>query len=187
MQLTIDFENLFEQIVCDPRYLENLDYGKPRRGHPEGTVRAHIEELEQNLLTMESQISRIEFWKLKILIHVHDSFKAEATKGVAIENPNSHASLACRFLSKYCRDRDLLAMVQNHDVPYSIWRRMQKDSQPNELRLVRLENSIVDWDLFLRFLIIDGCTMGKDRRPLQWFLPEIGQRVRTSITVEDIL
>ena len=32
--------------------------------------------------------------------------------------------------------------------------------------------------------IIDGCTEGKDREPLVWFIEEVNQRMETSISVD---
>jgi len=34
-----DNRQILDAITADPRYLANLDWGKPRAGHPEGTVR----------------------------------------------------------------------------------------------------------------------------------------------------
>ncbi|HJR81540.1 MAG TPA: hypothetical protein VJ821_15820 [Anaerolineales bacterium] len=63
--------------MADPRYQENIEYGEPRSGHPEGKVKYHIAELEENLEKMASRgISEVQYWKLKFLIHVHDTFKA---------------------------------------------------------------------------------------------------------------
>src|SRR5690349_13088325 len=105
-------QNVFRRILKDQRYKTNLAWGKPRPGHPEGTIRAHIAELESNLEALipeiSAGISEIQYWKLKILIHVHDTFKAEAKKGVAISDTRSHASLDRQFLAEYCQDPDLL-------------------------------------------------------------------------------
>ena len=51
----MDYKSVFQSIIADPDYQKNLDWGKPRGGHPEGTVRAHIEELEQNLEKMKDK------------------------------------------------------------------------------------------------------------------------------------
>src|SRR5688500_13914583 len=118
----MNYEETYRRIITDPRYQENLDWGKPRKGHPEGSIRAHIKELDQNLASMRSGLTDEDYWKLKILIHVHDTFKPEAHDGVPITDPRSHASLARAFLAEYCDDDDLLAMVQLHDVPYALWR-----------------------------------------------------------------
>jgi hypothetical protein len=112
-----DYKTVFETIVSDPRYLGNLDWGESRPGHREGTVRAHIEEIENNLEALRDRLSELDYWKLKILIHTHDTFKAEAEPGVGITDPKSHASLARAFLECHCQDADLLAMVQYHDEP----------------------------------------------------------------------
>jgi hypothetical protein len=45
----IDYPQIFAAVIADPEYQKNLDWGQSRPGHPEGTVRAHIAELEQNL------------------------------------------------------------------------------------------------------------------------------------------
>src|SRR6516225_8855630 len=115
------YQTILDAIIADPRYQRNLDWGKPRRGHPEGTVRAHIAELERNLDRLAPRLSEEEHGKLRLLIHTHDTFKGEAESGVAITDPRSHASLARAFLAGHCDDADLLAMVQYHDEPYALW------------------------------------------------------------------
>lgn len=170
-------EPLFQTIIQDRAYLANLDWGKPRRGHPEGTVRAHIAELEQNLESVREELTIDEYWKLRILIHVHDSFKADSQKGVAITDPNSHASLAKAFLARFSDDQDLLNMVQFHDEPYSLWRQIRHRGRINQVRLDKLIDTILDWDLFLKFLAIDGMTDGKGMEPLLWSANQIAQLV----------
>lgn len=180
-------QNLLENIVADPRYLSNLDWGQARPGHPEGTVRAHIAELEQNLESLRSKLTAEECAKLKILIHTHDTFKAESQPGVSILDPKSHASLAVQFLSLYCDDADLLAMVQYHDEPYALYRQFESKGTWNAARFERLLKAISNWDLFLAFNIIDGCTVGKSREPLKWFFRELKNRVATRFSDEEIL
>lgn len=164
-------ERVFSDITADARYLENLDWGKPRRGHPEGTVRAHIDDLERNLEVLRSKISDDEYWKLRILIHVHDSFKASASKGVAITDPRSHASLARSFFESHCGDADLINMVQFHDEPFALWRQARNRGNCNQRRLNSLIATINDWNLFLMFTAIDGVTDGKSPEPLYWAAP----------------
>src|SRR5262245_18791904 len=98
-----EYERIFAALTRDERYLANLEWGQPRRGHPEGTVRAHIAELERNLDGLRPRLTEDETWKLRILIHTHDSFKAEAKSGVPIGDPRSHASLARAFLAEFCQ------------------------------------------------------------------------------------
>lgn len=177
----------FEAIVADPRYLANLDWGKPRSGHPEGTVRAHIAEIEPNLDLLRPKLMDEDYWKLKLLIHTHDSFKAESEPGVAITDPKSHASLARAFLETYCDDADLLAMVQYHDEPFAIYRQFEFKGKYNQDRFTLLLKAIRDWNLFLAFNIIDGCTAGKSRKPLHWLFGEVEGKVESHFTSADIV
>lgn len=183
----IDYQAAFDAIVKDPRYLANLDWGEPRPGHPEGTVRAHIEEIERNLEVLRPRLPEIDCWKLKLLIHTHDTFKGEAQAGVAISDPRSHASLARAFLAQFCPDADLLAMVQYHDEPFALWRQFEAKGKYNQDRFAALLKSIQDWNLFLAFNIIDGCTAGKSREPLVWLFKEVTGKVESSFSCADII
>ncbi len=181
--MTQKWSDLLNRIQSDEQYLRNLEWGEPRRGHPEGTIRAHIQELEQNLTALMEQfgqlVSEQDAAKLRVLIHVHDTFKPLAQPGVAIEHPQSHASLAASFLQHQllaeeitsCDEADdLVSMVQNHDVGYALWRKsLHQPVTARVERFVRLLSAVRDWRLFSAFLIIDNCTAGKSREPLTWF------------------
>jgi hypothetical protein len=181
-----DYNAIFEALVADPRYQKNLDWGEPRKGHPEATIRAHVAELERNLERLKDRVSEAEYSKLRILIHVHDAFKPEAKRGVPITDPASHASLARRFLEEYCDDRVLLDIVQYHDEPYALWKQQRTRGECNQERMAKLLE-IGDWDLFLLFNVVDGCTAGKSREPLEWFFEETKARRESRITAADIL
>ena len=182
-----DYELIFNQIIDDDRYQQNLDWGEPRKGHPEGSVRAHIEEIEFNLEALREKLSECDYWKLKVLIHTHDTFKAESKKGVSILHPHSHASLARQFLAEFCDDADLLAMVQYHDEPFALWRQQSFKGEYNQQRFDSLLDNISDWNLFLAFNIIDGCTAGKSRDPLHWLFSELNGTVESEFNADDIL
>ncbi len=183
----IDYKAALDSVVRDPRYQRNLDWGAPRPGHPEGTIRAHIEELERNLEALRPRLSEADYGKLKLLVHTHDTFKGEALEGVAITDPRSHASLAREFLAGYCPDPDLLAIVQFHDEPYALWRQVKSRGRCHPGRFSALLNTINDWNLFLAFCIIDGCTEGKGREPLAWLFREVEGKVASSFTAADLL
>jgi hypothetical protein len=68
-----DYRKSFDAITADPRYLANLGWGESRPGHPEGTVRAHIAEIEPNLETLRPKLTDDEYWKLKLLYLTHKS------------------------------------------------------------------------------------------------------------------
>jgi hypothetical protein len=183
----MDYRAICDAVMADPRYQANLDWGEPRAGHPEGTVRAHIAEIEPNLEALKSKLSQEDYWKLKVLLHAHDSFKRESKKGVPISHPRSHASLARAFLAEFCDDADLLAMVQYHDEPFALWRGVEAKGSYKQERMAALLGAIQDWNLFLAFNIIDGCTAGKSREPLIWFFQEASGKVQSSFTAADIL
>lgn len=176
----INSEEILNRIQLDPRYQGNLDWGRPRPGHPEGSIRHHIAELEDNLDRLKPRLSNDEYWKLRVLIHTHDTFKPDAPSGVAIIDPNSHASLARTFLEGYVRDRDLLTIVQFHDEPFALWKKHRHGGDYSERRRKLLE-TIDAWDLFLAFLIVDGCTAGKSTEPLEWFFAEVGDCIESRV------
>jgi len=170
------YEWVLDQIMKSDRYKKNILYGKPRRGHSEGTVEAHIKELEQNLSIMCRKsivINQHEYMKLRILIHVHDSFKMEAKRNSAILDPESHASLAKKFLSLYTLDEDLLNIVQYHDLGYAVYRKFKEKGKLDQERLRSGIDKIKDKNLFLKFAIIDACTPSKGREMITWFIKEV--------------
>lgn len=183
----MNYRAAFDAVVADPRYTKNLDRGEARPGHPEGTVRAHIAEIEPNLEALRPRLSDTDYWKLKLLIHNHDTFKAESERGVAITDPKSHASLARQFLAEFCDDPDLLAMVQYHDEPFALWRQFEAKGKYSLERFALLLNNIKDWNLFLAFNIVDGCTEGKSREPLRWLFSEVNGKVGSNFTADDIV
>jgi hypothetical protein len=170
----------FALITADPRYKEGIAYGKPRTGHPEGRVVDHIKQLDANLDKLVPLLSSEEFFKLRILIHVHDSFKHVAKRDSAIEDPWSHASLAREFLAEFSDDEDLLRMVQYHDLGFALWKQFEAKGKYS---YDRLESSILsrmqDVELFLLFTIIDGFTPGKDHTKIRWFIDEVNKYRKT--------
>jgi hypothetical protein len=175
-------------IQADPRYQRNILYGEPRSGHPEGSVGAHIEDLEANLERLRPRLKRAsDHWKLKLLIHLHDTFKAEAEPDVAIRHPRSHASLASVYARAHLLDEDLVNMIQFHDVNYALWLQYTKRKTYDHRVFQRLLDTIQDWDLFLTFLIIDGCTEGKDPAKLGWFINEVRKHKQTRVDESWIL
>jgi hypothetical protein len=53
----MDYRATLDAIFADPRYQKKLDWGEARPGHPEGTVRMHIAEIEPNLETLRHHFS----------------------------------------------------------------------------------------------------------------------------------
>jgi hypothetical protein len=187
--MKLNYHEMFLEVSAkldQDYYQQLLDWGRPRRGHPEGTVRAHIAELESNLKRFGKRLSDEQTWKLKLLIHTHDTFKAEAKPGVSLSNRGHHANLARQFLISFGADDDLLAMVQYHDEPFALWQQYSRKGRYTSTRLQTMLDKIRDWDTFTAFLIIDGCTEGKSRQPLEWFFGEIADKIGSRFTIDDI-
>jgi hypothetical protein len=175
-------KHIVDLVTSDPRYRKNIEYGEPRSGHPEGRVKFHIAELEANLEALATYgLSSTDYWKLKFIIHVHDTFKAESEHDVPILHPRSHASLAREFAAQFTQDEDLLNMIQFHDENYALWQQHKRAGAYDAERFQTLLRTIRDWDLFLMFLIIDGCTAGKEWAKLDWFIQEVRQHKTTVV------
>lgn len=174
-------KRILEQVQNDPRYLQNIEYGEPRSGHPEGKVKYHILDLEGNLERLAPRISEEQYWKLKFVIHVHDSFKAEAEQDVSVLHPRNHATLAREYASQFTGDADLLNIIQYHDENYALWLQYEERGAYDAARFQRLLNTIQDWDLFLTFIVIDGCTKGKELSKLSWFINEVRKHKNTRV------
>jgi hypothetical protein len=79
-------------------------------------------------------------------------------------------------------------MVQYHDEPFALWRQFEsKKGKYSQERFSTLLNNIKDWNLFLAFNIVDGCTKGKCRELLVWLFNEVNGRVVSTFTAADIL
>lgn len=186
--IRLNMKEFIEKIKADPRYQRNIEYGEPRSGHPEGKVKFHIADLEANLeLLRERGIGEEDYWKLKFMIHVHDSFKAEAEKHSPTQHPHNHASLAKEYASQFTDDADLLNMLQYHDENYKLWTEYSNTGKYNEESFQNLLGAIKNWDLFLLFIIIDGCTRGKDYQKLGWFINEVKKYKETIVTASWVL
>lgn len=167
-------KDIIEKIKADPRYQRNIEYGEPRSGHPEGKVKFHIADLEANLeLLRDRGIEEEDYWKLKFMIHIHDSFKAEAEKYSPTLHPRNHATLAKEYACQYTNDTNLLNMIQFHDENYKLWKQYSQTGCYDEEDFQNMLAAITNWDLFLIFTIIDGCTKGKDYSKLGWFINEV--------------
>jgi hypothetical protein len=180
-------QTALDSIQADARYQRNIAWGAPRPGHPEGSLHAHIVELEENLARLAPLLDRVEILKLRLLIHTHDTFKAESPESVSITNPASHASLARDFLARFSADEDLLLMAQYHDEPFALWRQWNSKGTFSVTRMSALLSTIRDWELFSAFLIIDGCTVRKSREPLHWFFGQVAGKISSRFGAGDLL
>lgn len=165
----IDYQNACTFVARDPRFLKNIEYGIPRDGHPEGKVKNHIEHLQELLIGIMHLISLEEYWRLKLAIMTHDSFKMESQRNVRTTDYNSHGSIAARYLFDLVVDPGLAAVVQYHDEPFAIFRKQEHTSRFDQERWQKFWDQIVEKRLFVIFHMLDGSTPGKKPERIIWF------------------
>ena len=164
------YSNIFDAVSQDPEITRRMSFGEVRPGHPEGSIDAHISELNKNLLAVVESLKdgsngpmlkQYQISAMYILITCHDTFKGDATPGVSIMDPRSHASLARSYLAQHTSDTSLLEMIQRHDEPFALFKKWQQAGKLSEERMTSLFKAIKDWDTFILFQIIDNTTLGK--------------------------
>ncbi len=187
-EIAFHLNNVIKEIKNDRRYQKCIMWGESRAGHDEGTISAHIKELETNLEIVKPYIeSNTNQAILSLLIHTHDTFKSEAKRRVPITHPQSHASLAREYVESYLGKTYLSNMLQYHDELYAIWRKAQSKSQQiDQGRLDKLIPLIEDWDLFMTFTIIDNTTKSKELEPTQWAIDIIKQQVNLCLNHQEM-
>lgn len=172
---------LEEQIIADSEFAEGMLYGKPRRGHPEGKVILHIEEVLKNVdkyCTLENRE------KLRLIAILHDAFKYKVDHTKAKVGDNHHAMIARRFAERFVNDVEILEVIELHDEAYNAWSAGKKGNWGKALEraenlIGRLQNSV---HLYLAFYRCDNETGNKGQDNYLWFL-NIVQRV----TKENVL
>src|SRR4051812_2305256 len=150
---------LERRVVQEPELLEGLAWGEPRAGHPEGAVGTHVSHLLEELEKSGESAERREH--LRFVALVHDAFKYEVRDRLPRVGENHHAMRARRFAERFTDDESLLATIELHDRPYSLWRKLQRRGKLDERGFRRMMKRISDPELFLRFIELDGSTEGK--------------------------
>jgi hypothetical protein len=166
--------DLERSLAADAELLRGLRWGKPRKSHPEGPVGAHVADL----------LSRLEEWEepeprrseLRFVTLVHDSLKHKVRSWLPKNGPNHHAMRARRLAERYTDDERLLATIELHDRPYSLWKKMRRRGALDEDAFEEMLARVPDPDLFLRFVELDGSTEGKDPEPIRWLHEELRRR-----------
>lgn len=167
-------EDLERRLAEDPVLFQGLAWGRPRGGHPEGSVGTHVADLLRTIDDWrETGARRAE---LRLLALVHDSLKFRVRRVLPKIGENHHATRARRFAEHYTVDERLLATLQLHDRPYAIWRRQRRTGRPKAATVDAMLRRVPDRGLFLRFVEVDGSTEGKDPEPIAWLRDELARR-----------
>jgi hypothetical protein len=170
-----DPETEVERAVSEaPELLAGLAWGRPRRGHPEGSVGAHVGDL---LAALDRARYPGETRSLlRFVALVHDGFKYRVHEWLPKTGENHHATRARRFAESFTDDERLLATIEHHDGPYALWRKMRRRGELDEPRFERMMRAVPDAELFLRFIELDGSSEGKKPEPIRWFRDELRRR-----------
>jgi hypothetical protein len=166
--------DLERRVTAEPELLEGLAWGEPRAGHPEGAVGTHVAHLLSALDRSDLDAEQREL--LRFMALVHDSFKYEVRERLPRVGENHHAMRARRFAERFTDDERVLSAIQFHDRPYALWRKMKRRGKLDERGFARMMRCVVDPELFLRFIELDGSTEGKRREPIEWFRRELIDR-----------
>ena len=171
--------DLEARVTVDPGLLRGLSWGRPRHGHPEGSVGRHVADLLAQIDRLgERGALRAE---LRFIALVHDSLKYQERDWLPHVGPNHHAVRARRLAERYTSDERLLAAIELHDRPYHLWRRTRRPGgrlgrRITRRALQRLLDRIPDLELFARFVDLDASTEGKNPEPRRWFREELARR-----------
>ncbi len=114
--------------------------------------------------------------ELRFLALVHDSLKFQVEHTRPKTGENDHAVRARRLAERYTDDERLLAIIEEHDRPYRMWRRLRRTGRLDADGFQKMLERVKDPALFLRFVELDGSTEGKDPEPVAWFKEELRRR-----------
>jgi hypothetical protein len=162
------------ELAGDERLRRGLEWGKPRKGHPEGSVGAHVAELLRTL--DDRKLPDPVRSDLRFIALAHDSLKGEVKDWLPKTGENHHAMRARRLAESYTDDERLLATIEQHDRPYAIWRKMRRKGHLDEPAFEEMLARIPDPELFLRFVELDGSSEAKDQEPIRWLRGELERR-----------
>lgn len=162
---------LERRILADPEWREGASWGRPRPGHPEGSVLAHIAEVLDNVERLATGGEELE--RLRLVALLHDTFKHRVDRRAPAVGENHHGMRARRFAERYVEDALTLNLIELHDEAHNAWSMGVRDERrwpQAEARAQRLIDRLGDGvESFVRFYQADNETGGKRQDGLAWF------------------
>ena len=160
-------KNKFEKMVLtDEDIRQGLLWGKKRPGHPEGKVIFHVKEVLEKI--EKKEFDKLTEMKLRFIAFLHDSLKNKCDKSKPKVGKNNHGYIAREYAKIYSAvfgraENDVLQIIRWHDEPYYITQELDISEANAKRRIHELLNqNIIDWRLFLDFVLIDGTTGDKE-------------------------
>jgi len=172
-ELSLPFliEGDIEQRIAEhPDWLEGIEFGRPRHGHPEGQVKFHIAAVLGNVERFFGDT--ILRHDLRLITLIHDSFKYRVDKSKSRCGENHHGMIARRFAESIIDDESVLDVIELHDDAYNSWQCGNRDGRWDKAE--RRATTLVDRlgkniDLYLAFYRCDNFTEGKESNCFEWF------------------
>jgi hypothetical protein len=165
-------------MLRHPELRRGLAWGRPGKGHPEGSVGAYVDHLLETVDAWSERGERSE--EPRFIALVHDSLKYRVQHWRPRTGENHHAMRARRLAELYTDDERLLGAIEQHDRPYGLWRKLKRTGRRNDDAFERMLGRIPDVDLFVRFGELDGSTEGKRPEPLDWLKDALRRRGRAA-------
>lgn len=174
-------QDLERRFLEDAEFIDGLNWGQPRYGHPEGQIYKHIRQVTNNidLLGKDHPLRA----QLRLLAFVHDTFKYKEDKSYPRDWTKHHSVYARKFLEKYTDDPALLTVTEHHDEAYHCWclKYLYNQEELSNRRLKRLLDTLGDYlQLYYLFFKCDTKTGDKNPSPLVWF-----EQTIPNITIEN--
>lgn len=162
-----------EAIIGNEYFIEGCQYGKPRKGHPEGQVIYHIKEVLENVDEFYSEDE--DRSKLRLLAILHDSFKHKVDRTKPRVGENHHGMIARRFASSYPISNDVLVILEKHDDAFKAWQKGGRHGnwyKAENTAKQLIEGLIIEGylDLFVKFFKCDNQTGDKQQDNYEWFI-----------------
>lgn len=157
-------------LIEDQAFMQGLNWGIPRYGHPEGEVYKHINEVLENIDCLE--ISKEVRTKLRLIAFVHDTFKYKEDKSLPRDWSKHHAVFARKFAQRYITDQQILDIIETHDEAYHCWQLkfIYKKTTASDAKLTQLLEKLGNGiQLYYLFFKCDTLTGDKNPAPLKWF------------------
>ncbi len=166
-QLECELEH---QITQHPEFLEGAEFGRPRRGHPEGAVKYHIADVLRNV--DQFFIDSSDRAALRLIALLHDTFKYQVDPDRPCCGDNHHGMMARRFAELFISDQSVLDVTELHDEAYNAWQCGNRDGRwdkASRRALALLDRVGTNIDLYLEFYRCDNATEGKNQNCFDWF------------------
>lgn len=168
---------LERRISQEPRWQLGLDWGRPRPGHPEGSIRSHVRAVLANVdaFFRESTFRP----QLRLIALVHDTFKHEVDPDKSRSGENHHGMIARRFAEPLVDDEAVLDVIELHDEAYNSWQKGARDKRwdrAEERATALIQRLGQTLGLYVAFYQCDNSVEGKSSDCFDWFQQQISRR-----------